>query len=124
MVTVGTGLLPVLRDDRSLPQEVLQTGAMATKRVIRGHEPEHRKCELCSDTTLLNESWQQTARINMTTTSTTVALLMWNQSDLNDPSVSLTKWAGLPYLSFTNEYMRSRSSTNFFHSGFSLARSL
>lgn len=37
-VTIGALLLPVFWDNWSLPQEVLQTGTMTTKRVIWGHE--------------------------------------------------------------------------------------
>ena len=41
--------------------------------------------------------------------------------DLQGSSVTVS---GFTYLSLTNEYINNRSSMNFFHSGFSFAKSL
>lgn len=38
-VTVWTRLLFVFRNNRFLPQKIIQAWAVSAKRVIRGHEP-------------------------------------------------------------------------------------
>lgn len=41
MFTIRTWLLSVLRNNRPLPQEVVQTGSMASKWIIWWHESEY-----------------------------------------------------------------------------------
>ena len=49
-LTVRTGLLLMLRHNGSLPEEVLQAGAVTTQRVIRGHEPGREEREEAEET--------------------------------------------------------------------------
>lgn len=49
VLTVWARLFLLFRHDRSFPQEVVQAGAMTTKRVIWGHESKRQQGKIRKD---------------------------------------------------------------------------
>ena len=56
-LTIGTRLLPVLRCERLLTQEVVQARPVTAQRVIGGHEPAEDREEVMGDFPVLGRGW-------------------------------------------------------------------